>query len=500
MNKLFNVIFITAFVFSACSKKPVVELPITTSSPKALKYYKKAMLSKQVGDGFEKRQYLDSALALDPKFVMALDRYESLDPIKKREQREMAKSLQNTVTDAEQLMLKIRHAYREGNMDDALENAKKLVENYSDTYESYVWLGQVQSDRYELDDATKTLKKSIELNPDSYEAYSLLMGHHISAGDQVMLPEEKRDIELGVKYSDELIRIRGDHGFPYHFKANVYRQLGEFEKAKPLYEKSIQKRKGLSSEATAFLVSGHNFMFGGDLKTARERYAKAIKLTKTPNDWFNLNYYLLVSYMFDNDYIGAIEHIDKIEQALESKDFDEVSLLGRKATIHWQKMACYAHNQMEEDAYGALEQNLKFSKTRAGLLDDENTWRGVLSGEQYKIAWVNVLFGKYEEAKKNLAKLKEMQEKRNDPTAMYGYYGLTGMTHLMEGNYQEAVDNFNIGDETNIYFNYFKGLSLKAAGQEERAIKTFQDLAKINFSAWEIAIVKRLAQKQLGGV
>jgi tetratricopeptide (TPR) repeat protein len=499
MNKLLNVIFITALVFSACSKKPVLELPITTS-PKALEYYKKAMLSFEVGDGFEKRQYLDSALALDPSFAMALEMYESNDPLLKRKQREKAKSLHASVSDAEQFMLNIRNAYRDGNMDDALINAKKLVTQYGEYYESYVWLGVVQSDRYELDEATKSLNKAIELNPNCYRAYSLLMGHHISAGDQVMLPEEKRDIELGVKYSDELIRIRGDHGFPYHFKANVYRQLGEFEKAKPLYEKSIEKRKGLSSEATAYLVSGHNFMFGGDLKTARERYAKAIKLTKTPNGWFNLNYYLLVSYMFDNDYIGAIEHIDKIEQALESKDFDEVSLLGRKATIHWQKMVCYAHNQMEEDAYGALEQNLKFSKIRAELLDDENTWRGMLSGEQYRIAWVNVLFGKYEEAKKNLAKLKEMQEKRNDPTAMYGYYGLMGMTHLMEGNYQEAVDNFNIGDETNIYFNYFKGLSLKAAGQEERAIKTFQDLAKINFSAWEIAIVKRLAQKQLGGV
>jgi tetratricopeptide (TPR) repeat protein len=500
MNKLFNVIVITALVFSACSKTPVVELPVTTSSPKALKHYEKAMLSAQVGDGFEKRQYLDSALALDPNFAMALEMYESNDPLLKRKQREKAKSLHASVSDAEQFMLNIRNAYRDGNMDDALINAKKLVTQYGEYYESYVWLGVVQSDRYELDEATKSLNKAIELNPNCYRAYSLLMGHHISAGDQVMLPEEKRDIELGVKYSDELIRIRGDHGFPYHFKANVYRQLGEFEKAKPLYEKSIEKRKGLSSEATAYLVSGHNFMFGGDLKTARERYAKAIKLTKTPNGWFNLNYYLLVSYMFDNDYIGAIEHIDKIEQALESKDFDEVSLLGRKATIHWQKMVCYAHNQMEEDAYGALEQNLKFSKIRAELLDDENTWRGMLSGEQYRIAWVNVLFGKYEEAKKNLAKLKEMQEKRNDPTAMYGYYGLMGMTHLMEGNYQEAVDNFNIGDETNIYFNYFKGLSLKAAGQEERAIKTFQDLAKINFSAWEIAIVKRLAQKQLGGV
>jgi tetratricopeptide (TPR) repeat protein len=204
--------------------------------------------------------------------------------------------------------------------------------------------------------------------------------------------------------------------------------------------------------------------------------------------------------MFDNDYIGAIEHIDKIEQALESKDFDEVSLLGRKATIHWQKMVCYAHNQMEEDAYSALEQGSIFGEKRAELLKDENTWKAVRSEKQFETAWVNILFGKYEEAKKNLAKLKEMQEKRNDPTAMYGYHGLMGMTHLMEGNYQQAVDNFNKGNENNIYFNYFKGLSLRAAGEEEQAIKTFQDLAKINFSAWEIAIVKRLAQKQLDGV
>jgi len=500
MNKLFNVIFITALVFSACSKKQVVELPITTSSPKALEFYKKAMLSAQVGDDFEKRQHLDSALFLDPGFVMALDRYESLDPIKKREQREKAKSLQSTVTNAEQLILHIRNAYRSGNMDDALTNAKKLVTDYSNAYEPYVWLGAVQSDRHELDEAIKSLKKAIELNPDCYQANNILMGHHISAGTQVMLPEEKRDIELGMKYGDQLIRIRGDHGYPYHFKANVYRQLGEFEKAKPLYEKSIQKRKGLSSEATAYLVSGHNFMFSGDLKIARERYAKAIGLTKTNNDWFNLNFYLLVSYMFDNDYIGAIEHIDKIEQALESKDFDEVSLLGKKATIYWQKMVCYAHNQMEEDAYSALEQNLKLSTMRAELLKDENTWRDTRSGEQYRTAWVNILFGKYEEAKKNLAALKEMQEKRNDPTAMYGYYGLMGMTRLMEGNYQEAVNNFNNGNENNIYFNYFKGLSLRAADQEEQAIKTFQDIAKINFSNWNIAIVKRLAQKQLGGV
>jgi len=492
------IVFIALFITS-CSKKDVIKLPITTSSQKALEYYNRAMLSYEVGDNPEKRADLDSALALDPDFAMALEMYDSQDPLLKKEHREKAKSLFQKITEAEKKMIEIRESYRNGDMDKALDNAKWLVNNHGDSYEPYVWLGQVQSDRYELDDAIKTLKTAIELNPDCYDAYSLLMGHHIAAGLQVMLPEEKRDVDLGMKYGDELIRIRGDHGYPYHFKANVYRQLGEFEKAKPLYEKSIEKRKGLSSESTAYLVSGHNFMFGGDLKTARERYSKAIGLTKTNNSWFNLSFYLTLSYIFDNDYIGAIDNITKIENDLNSKGFDEISLLGRKATINWQKMVCYAHNQMEEDAYSALEQSIKLTKSRAELLDDENTWRGVRSGEQFETAWVNILFGKYEEAKKNLAKLKEIQEKRNDPTAMYGYHGLMGMTHIMEGNHQEAVNSFNKGNETNIYFNYFKGLSLKAAGQKEQAIKIFQDIAKINFSGWPIAIVKRRAQKQLAG-
>jgi tetratricopeptide (TPR) repeat protein len=501
MNKPLNVVLITALVFSACSKNPVVELPITTTSPKALEYYKKAMLSFDVGDGPEKRAALDSALALDSNFAMALEMYDSQDPRLRKEHQERAKKMVDKITEAERKMLKIRESYRNGDMDMALESAKWLVDNHKDSFESYLWLGVVQSDRNELDDAITSLKQAIERNEDCYECNQTLMGHHIAAGSQVMLPEDRRDVDLGMQYGDELIRIRNDHGAPFHLKANCYRQLGEFEKAKPLYEKSIEKRKGKSSEGTAYLVSGHNYMFGGDLETARERYESAIGLQgDSPNGWFSLSWYLTISYIFDNDYVGAIDNISKVESQLDKKGFDDITLLQRKGQVSWQKMICYAHNQMEEDAYGALEQSSAFSEKRAKLLNDENTWRSVRSGKLFETAWVNILFGKYEEAKKNLAALKEMQEKRNDPTAMYGYCGLMGMTHLMEGNYQKAIDNFKKGNENNIYFNYFKGLSLRAAGQEERAIKTFQDIAKINFSNWNIAIVKRLAKKQLSGV
>ena len=501
MKKSVTIFSILLILISACSKKEVVELPITTSDPKALDYYKKAILSREVGDGPEKRALLDSALSIDPNFAMALELYESQDPIIQREHQELAKTSVSNASEAEKKMISIRESYRSEDMDKALESAKWLVENHKDSYESFVLLGQVQSDRYELDEAIKTLKKAIELNPNSYRAYSLLMGHHISAGTQVMLPQEKRDVDLGMKYGDELIRIRGDHGLPYHLKANCYRQLGEFEKAKPLYEKSIENRKGLSSEGTAYIVSAHNYMFSGDLETARKSYEKAIEINKEKaNEWFFLNLYLTYSYIFDNDYIGAIDRLLVVESQLERKGFDKVTLLQVKSQTSWHKMICYAHNQMEEDAYESLSNIIKNNKKRAKLLNDDNVFREIKSNEQFQTAWVNILFGKYDLARKNLKQLREIQEEIKDPTALYGFYGLSGMADLMEGNYDNATINFLKGNENNIYFNYFKALALRAAGKEKQAENEFIKVANINFSNWDIAIVRRLANKQINKV
>ncbi len=494
MKKFITILLV---VLSSCSKVPIIELPITTASQKALEYYKKAMLSYQVGDEYEMRLLLDSALVSDPEFVLALEFHSSLDPIIRKKYEERAKELSVKATEAERKILSIRQSYRSGNMDQALEDAQWLVKNHGDSYQSYVWLGLVQSDRRELNAAIESLKKAIDLNPDSYDAYNLLMGHHIAAGYQQMLPEDQRDVALGLQYGDELIRILPDHGYPYHFKANCYRQIGDFEKAKPLYEKSIEKRKGLSSEGTANIVSGHNYMFSGDYKTARDRYKTAINLARTDNGWFELNFYLTISYIFENNYLGAIDNISKVESLLETKEFDDITLISMKGRVNWQKMVCYAHNQMEEDAFSSMKKIIQLDKKRASLLNDDNVTNILAADEQYYKAWLNILFGRYDKAKNNLELLRAIQEKINDPTAMFGYYGLLGMANLMEGNYNQALISFENGDETSIYFNYFKALTLKAEMKDEQAKKIFKELANINFSNWDIAIVRALAKKQL---
>ena len=137
---------------------------------------------------------------------------------------------------------------------------------------------------------------------------------------------------------------------------------------------------------------------------------------------------------------------------------------------------------------------------RAQILKDDNVYRDIKTNEEYQTSWLNILFGKYDKARENLKRLKSIQVEIKDPTALYGFYGLSGMADLMEGNYKKAIDNFLKGNENNIYFNYFKGLALKAAGKEEQASNEFIKIANTNFSSWAIAIVRGLASKQVAKV
>ena len=124
MKKTVILFSLFLMIFPGCSKINIIELPITTSSPKALEYYKKAMLSYQVGDGPEKRALLDSALSIDPDFTMALEFYDSQDPIIKRKHRELAKKNVVDASEAEKKILTIRESYRKEDMDKALVSAK----------------------------------------------------------------------------------------------------------------------------------------------------------------------------------------------------------------------------------------------------------------------------------------------------------------------------------------------------------------------------------------
>ena len=496
MKNFLSLLFFCVFFFS-CSKKPIEKLTITTSSTNALIYYEKAMKHLQVGDQIEKRQYLDSALILDPFFALALEFYDSPNLIKRKKDQEKAKSLFSKISEEEQNILEIREGYRTNNMDKALECAKNIVSLKPNSFESYNWLGIVQSDRNEIKEAIVSFEKAIDIYKNNFVAYNYLMGHHIPTGNRVMLPESERNRKKGLEYADQLIRIRPEAGFSYHFKANYYRMIGDFEKAKPLYEKSIEKRRGSSSEGTALLVSGHNYMFSGDYETARLRYKEAIKKEKTPMGELTLSDYVVWSYIFEGDFPGAIREILNIEKNIDDLKLNKEELLQSKASLSFQKFVFYAHNQMEKETKKTLLENKKHRKKRAEFLKDPVVFVEQKYMDAYMDAWYHILFGRYEDSKKNLEELYFIVKDFKSPTAMFGYYGLKGMAELGGGNAETSLESFELSDKTNTYFLFQKALAFRAIGQKEKAKKILKDISNENFSYWELAIVKNQAKTVL---
>ena len=493
-----TLLFISIFISFLCGKQKIIELPITTKSEKAKEYYKKAIIEWESGGYVEKVAYFDSALAQDPKFVMALLYNDNPNQLLRKEREDKAYSLKEEVTKQEQLILNITKNLNTGNLDDALMYSQKLTGQNPQSYEAYNNLGFVYELRREFLKSKEAFEKAIDLNRDNYFAYSQLWGQYFSEhGSLKMAPDQEKYVDGGLEYINELIRIRPESGQSYHSKANLYRKIGDFEKAKPFYEKSIQKRKGSSAEGTALIVSGHNYMFSGDFETAREQYNLAVQKAPIKESKFNLNNYITWSYIFQDDYTGAIQNINKIEEDLDVLGFSGEALLQRKSQLSWQKFVCYAHNQMEAKADSALNKNELYREKRIAIFQDDIMNRNNKTTTLYMKAWRDVLFGRYNTAKDYLNELKQIMEKINSPTAMYDYNNLLGMVALMEGNAEESLESFDKGDPDDTYFLYFKALALRASGDKTGAKKILTDIANTNFSYWQLALVRARARTML---
>ena len=484
------------FLFS-CAKETIIEIPVSTTSDSARKLYKKAIYLDEQGQWFEKIALLDSAILIDPKFALAHLNYNSNDPIKQKEHLQKAVELKNSVTKSEKLIIETFENFYLKNLDFALEKAKELVKTQPNSYEAYNTLGFIYSVRDELLKAEENFLKAINLNSNNYFAHSFLFGQHVEVGDYFLLPEEKRNIDIALKHATDLIKIRPNAGMSYHLKANCYRKQGEFDKARPLYEKAIEKRKGTSSEANAYLVSGHNYMFGGNFETARKQYDKAIKVSKHNRGKFQLGNYVTWSYLFNDDYTGALKNIDKVEKNLKDLLFEKEAELNSLAAINWQRFFLYAHLGSEKEAKKALNKSSEYWKRRAEIIKDKTVSRESRRRTSYNNAWAAILFGKYELARKNLKELKKISNEIKSPTALYGYFGLLAMTTQGEGDHEAALEFFNKSDPSNTYFQYYKAIALKSAGKRETANHIFKEISSTNFSYWQLGLVRSRAKQQL---
>ena len=497
-KKLF---MITLLVLSACSTIKDEPLPITSNSEKAVEFYKIGVMHWEQGEWTEASNNFNSALRIDPNFVLAnLYALES-DPQQRRKYRQIAINNKSGVADAERIQVEMWEAQRDGQSSKRLELAKELAEKYSKSSMAHVWLGNVYTSQYMFDEAITSYKTATKINPDQFNAWRELARHHVVVGNNLMLPKERQDKDLVIKYTEEMIRSRPKAPNGYQLRANVERQYSNFEGAKPLYQKMVDvvNETGSSSKPTALLISGHNLLFNGEFDKGIKMYDEAIAIADSPQRAYGLTTnFKTVGYLFKGDYYAAQNLLKETYKTIEETSNSEEQVNNNRSNLFWTNMMIQSHNQQKNEALNSLKEWKKYTE----LTLDKSKKRDVevFNASNYATeAWMNTLFGNYTKAKSLLKKHYNIVNKWDSPSALDNYNGISGMVYVMEGNPSKALEFFNdrISPSNYQYYSYFKGLALNANQQIDEANEIFEFIANYNFASWEVGLTRELAKKAL---
>ena len=489
-------------IFYGCSTTSDIPLPVTSSSSEAVDLYNKGWYHWGDHDGPKQSEYMKKALEIDPNLILANLFVVEPDPNKRKKFRDRAIANKNNGSDAERLLVEMFVAGREGNAQERVNLGKKLVEQYSNSAQAYMHLGDAHNDALEFDEAAENYKKAVELDPNNVETWWRLASQHINVyNGQILLPEHKQDRALGLKYVDKMIDIRPDAAVGYQIRGNADRANSDFESAKKWYQQALDKRRAAGRVASGLLgVIAHNLVFNGEFELAQKYYDEGIEEGAAGNTKYSVATFQIQSYLFNNDYTGAIRVSNQFLNDMENWNLSQVQLMNGKAGIELRKFLAYAHNQQKEEAYESLAQRKIYAERAMGLMEvDEIRQRNYDATNAQMEAWYHILFGDYSAAEKKLVELYSIVSEIESPTALDEYSGLMGMVKLFGGDARGALDQFseNINTENYQYYSYFKAVALRAAGQEDAATKIFEQIANYNFNGLGVSLVRTLAAEQL---
>ena len=490
----------TALVLSACSSVKDVPLPFASTNEKATEFFNKAGYHFDQGEWQEARDNFQSALRVDPNFIMANIWGWSEDPVQTRKYRETAIANKENANDAEKIMIEMLEARRNGKASERLELAKELVNKYSSSSEAHVILGNVYTSQDNLDKAIESYENALKVNPDNYNAWKELAKHHIVIGNNNMLPKDKQDKSKAVRYAEEMLRIRPKAPNAHQFRANIERQHSNFDEANKLYQKMVDvcNETGSTAKSTALIISAHNLLFSGQLNNSMTRYDEAIAISESPQTAHNLKLYKAVANLFYDKYYEGLEVLNEMMKDVSETSASQEAVNGNTAQIFWNRMMMQAHNQQKSEAFKSLNQWKKYRKIDLDM--DNERAVNVYNATNYAMeAWMHTLFGDYNKAKSLLAKHYKIAKTWESAGAFDTYNGIYGMVYVMQGNPSKALEYFDdrIDPGNYQYYSYFKALALKATQKEEEAKAIFEFIANYNFLSWEVGLTRNLAQKEL---
>ncbi len=471
----------------AAARAVVEEIPVTTTSAEARELFTQGQHALDVGRVQDANALFQQAVADDPEFTYAyvnlMNAANSADEFMHNLQ--AAESSMASASEGEQLLVRIARSFVDVDASQRRALAQQLVEAYPSSPRAWLLLANIQTGLKEIDAARTSANKALELSPD-------MTATHRSLGFSYLFNEPK-DFALGESFMKRVVELEPEEANARVDLGDAYRAQKRLEEARDAYAKGAELDR---KSALAFSKAGHANTFLGNYEQARNDYAQAIEVGKDQLKVGYANFKACV-HAYAGEPRAALDELAGLYDSIDAKGLPEDQVTGAKINVLTAQARIALHEGILDVAQRAVERRAEYVRAQAAVVGDEdfsqsqeaniNWWAGELAARS----------GDYQAAVAKADEVARLVEAQTGPRKMEGYHSLMGLTHLLQGNHQEAIEHYRQADPDSFWVKHHLALALEATGESDEAAGLFQEVADWNFNSTGYACVRKDAIARL---
>ncbi|MEP6712826.1 MAG: tetratricopeptide repeat protein [Ferruginibacter sp.] len=490
-------ILASATYFSACNNSSsnsttktvtdtkVTDIQPTSKSAAALASFHEGMASLDIGDVKNARASFTKAIEQDPQFGMAYLMRANVAASAKQFADDIAKGKVNL--DSASTWEKMYADFQATNLTDdrnkGIEIAQKMATENPDAARAQADLGNAYTGNNQFDKAREAFQKAIQLNPAWVGGYTGLTNSYLFF--------EPKDLKKAEDNALKIAAMAPKSAGAQIVLGDVYRAQNDFNKAKAAYTKGVE----LNTEAPeAYYKLGHANTYLGNLEEARKNYADGgmHDITKT-GSVLNTAY----TYLYGGDQKASIKYL--------MNEMTKMDAMGAKESVANEKnnmLTTIAAIAMHIGDAATLKQVEPMIKATSDQITKDlgNTDEAKVFAVADTLHWqamIAMAEAKYDNAKANEESMKAVLSPLKDDRKLEGYYADMGMINMKEKKYTDAISNFEKADPNSIYNKYQLAKANEAAGNKEKAMVLYKEVAAYNFNDVGNALVRSEVKKKI---
>jgi tetratricopeptide (TPR) repeat protein len=448
----------------------VMNIPMSTSSAEAEAHFLMGLDELDLGKAPDARPHFESASTADPDFALAHVgiAYSTRSPEETASNLNVALMKAENASEAEQTWINAAVKGFNNDLEGQLADWNRLTVLVPGSPRAWLRMAATQKAMGRHEDARKSALQALGEAPEFVPAY-------VRLGESYLF-DEPRDFAIAEQYMEKILTLQPDEYRSHDLIGDVYRAQGNLSEARAAYTRAIALSP---DDGMALHQRGHVDSFLGNFDSARADYQAAMDLSD-PAEVVEYGIGKALVAIWAGNPQRAISDLEELVADLGAMDIEEPgsSKLWVLSTI----VSIAAHYRLEDSAHKAIEMSQSIMMQQAEQIGSDEFRRSKMAELAYYEGIIAARMGDYEAAMTRAQEFMDYLEADTNPRKNEPAHEIIGMANLLQGNYEEAIEHYEVITPDYVYARYHLALAHEGAGHAEVANAMFQEAASYNFN------------------